>query len=116
MLTNDRLLPWIGSTTSMIVSNLAASTAAVIFATGSTANPPMDLTVYGMPGCTALVAPLVTSFSVASTGAATWTAAIPNSMPLVGVRVSQQAFVLEPGANAAGVIVSNGADILVGMR
>jgi hypothetical protein len=117
MLTNDQfLLPWIGTTTRMVASNLAASTAAVIFASGTTANPPIDLSSYGMPGCSALVAPMATDFSVASAGAATWAAAIPNSMSLVGVHVAQQAFVLEPGANAAGVVVSNGADLLVGVR
>lgn len=108
--------PWIGSTAGMVAGNLAAGTSAVILASGTTASPPINLTGYGMPGCSALVLPMTAEFAAASAGTATWNMFIPNSMALVGVQFSQQAFAFEPGANSAGVIVTNGADLLIGVR
>jgi len=72
----------------------------------------------GMPGCNLLVRPDVTLGLGSSSPAGTkeWITAIPNDTSLIGVVFYQQAAVLAPGANAAGVLGSNGGQGIVGIR
>jgi hypothetical protein len=109
-------LPWLGDTFTTRASGLAASSAAVLFATGLTATTPVDLGPYGMPGCSGLVAVAAVDFRTAAIGAAQWSLSIPNTAALNGAIAFQQAFVLEPGANATGVIATNGGAIVAGIR
>ena len=69
-----------------------------------------------MPGCSQYVAPLVSDLRIANNGRATWDLSIPNSTAMIGLQLYQQALVLSPGSNAAGVIASNGLDLRVGSR
>jgi hypothetical protein len=109
-------LPWLGDSFTARASNLAPSVAAVIFATGLASTPPQSLAAFGMPGCNALLQPAVAELRLAAAGVADWTFAIPSTPSLAGVHLFQQAFALEPGANAGGIVVSNGADLLTGIR
>ncbi|MBK8098177.1 MAG: hypothetical protein IPK26_13780 [Planctomycetes bacterium] len=108
-------LPWLGDTLTIAAEALAPAAAGVVFATGIT-SAMQDLGSYGMPLCTAWLVPMATDFVPASNGSARWSVAIPAATALVGVRVQQQAFVFEAGANVAGVIASNAAELTVGIR
>jgi hypothetical protein len=109
-------LPWIGDTLHMRVSPLALTTTTVLFGTGLDPTTPVDLSQYGMPSCNGLVSVLIVDFVAASSGSAEWSIAVPNTAALAGAHVFQQAFALEAGANAAGVVASNGADMMIGIR
>jgi hypothetical protein len=113
---DDSLLPWVGDTMVMRVSNLATSASAAFFTTGLTTAPPSSLAAFGMPGCNQLLAPATTQFALVASGSATWQLAIPNTAALAGVHLAQQALILESGVNAAGAIVSNGAELVAGIR
>jgi hypothetical protein len=107
--------PWLGDTFRTTVAPLAASSPLVVFATGLREAQPVDLTAFGMPGCSGLVT-LVALDSVLAAGAAQWSLVLPNRPVLQGLRLAQQAFALELGANAAGVVASNGIEFEVGVR
>ena len=109
-------LPWLGDAFRTRVSSLAPTSSVALFATGVASTAPVDLTPFGMPGCYGLVAVAAVDFALATAGVAEWSVTVPNSTTLNGVHLFQQAFVLESGANTAGVIVSNGGDIVVGIR
>lgn len=47
-------------------------------------------------------------------GQAVFELPIPDAVALVGTRFFHQALVLDPGANAAGVVVSDAAEGIVG--
>jgi hypothetical protein len=109
-------LPWLGDTFRTRASTLAASTGAVVFATGLAATPPVDLSPFGMPGCNSWLAIDAVEFAPAAAGASTWSLTIPNSAAFAGVHLNQQVFALEAGANAAGVITTNAIECVVGIR
>jgi hypothetical protein len=79
---------------------------------------PAPLAPAGMPGCDLLVRPdSSVSLGIGSAGGAkSWITSIPNDAVLLGVVFFQQAAVLAPGANAAGVLWSNGGQGIVGLR
>ena len=88
----------------------------ILFVTGLTATAPTSLAPFGMPGCLGHVNATATDFAGVNNGVATWSLAIPRTTTLAGVRIFQQGFALEPGANAAGALASNGCEIVVGIR
>ncbi|MCA8978157.1 MAG: PQQ-dependent sugar dehydrogenase [Planctomycetes bacterium] len=71
---------------------------------------PLSLAGYGMPGCTGLVAPDITMLLANSGGVATWSLTLPNLPPLIGQDFYVQALALDPGRNAAGLVISNGGE------
>lgn len=74
---------------------------------------PLDLGPLGMPGCS-LRTSLDWLFPMTRTTAGARLAlAMPNDPRLVGVRLYQQALVLDRPANAAGLTVSNGTESIV---
>jgi hypothetical protein len=107
--------PWLGETFESEVRRVPAGNTPVFFATGF-AQSAFDLTPIGMPGCWQHVAPLLSDLRIASGGRATWSLVIPSHPAFVGLQLYQQALMLAPGANAAGVVASNGLDIRVGSR
>lgn len=71
---------------------------------------PLDLGAAGMPGCVLQVDPImpwITALPVTN-GTAQWWLPIPGIGELIGVRFVAQALVDAPGANAAGLLLSNG--------
>jgi hypothetical protein len=75
---------------------------------------PLGLGFLGMPGCSLLVGP-EDAFDLPRAGtAATWDLAVPFDARLIGAELFQQALVIAPGANAAGVIVSNAGRLTIG--
>ena len=77
---------------------------------------PHSLSVLGMPGCDLLVDPLVSLGATAANGKASLPLAIPNNQWLIKGSFHAQASVLDPGANSAGIIVSNGITGTIGER
>jgi hypothetical protein len=108
-------LPWLGD---VFASEVAPAPVGgpVFVVTGQTATVPSPLDPYGLPGCTLFVSPLATDLVfVGVGGVAQWSLVIPNSPPLAGVGLAQQAFVLDP-VGAAGAAVSSACTMRIGVR
>ncbi|MCR9245900.1 MAG: PQQ-dependent sugar dehydrogenase [bacterium] len=71
---------------------------------------PLPLAGFGMPGCTGLVAPALTTLVVPSGGVANWPLPLPAASAFAGQDFFVQALVLDPSRNAAGLAVSNGGE------
>ena len=61
-------------------------------------------------------APGQTVAGSAAAGSESWSLSIPNTTALNGTHLYQQAFAVEPGVNAGGLITSNAIDFAVGIR
>lgn len=108
-------VPRLGGAFATSLGNLAngaqlAAVAAGLFA----ANPPTPLDGFGLPGCllwtnidAMVFLPVVGGVMTASIG-------VPNSASLFGVTICEQGLSLDPGANAAGLIVSNAIQATLG--
>jgi hypothetical protein len=75
---------------------------------------PFDLTPSGMPGCFVRVDPFATVAIAGISGTGTSQLTVPNQSQLLGVQFFQQALVLAPGANTAGLVMSNSMRAVVG--
>lgn len=77
---------------------------------------PFPLSGYGMPGCWMLQSADFAAQPAVLTGPGTavYELPLPNWTGLVGLHVYLQGWAPAPGANAGGVIVSNGLDWLIG--
>jgi hypothetical protein len=69
-----------------------------------------------MPGCDLLQSAdaIAQPVSFTGPGTATYSAVVPNATVLIGQHVCLQGLAVAPGANAAGLIVSNGIEWVVG--
>jgi len=111
-------LPIPGSLFSAVLGNLPLS--AGVFAAGfsNTATGPftlpLNLTPFGLNGCTLYVDPAVTLLLVGTGNQATWNLSVPPNPGLLAVRLYTQGFSLDPPANAAGLTVSNACRLVVG--
>ena len=74
---------------------------------------PFDLGYAGAPGCSLLVDPAVT-LPTSGQRVRSATVQLPHDLSLVGTRVFTQAAAVAPGANALGMLYSNGAETVVG--
>ena len=105
------------STFSIDLAQAAASSVAFLLFGVTNAAPglPIDLTVINMPGCTLYVSQdIVIPFATSAAGAGSVPLPIANSAALIGVRVFNQSFVVDPGANGLGFAASNPGWFLVG--
>lgn len=97
----------------------ATATGGVLWIGGSQSNLgpfplPLGLAFTGMPGCF-LYQDLLLSQPLTITGSVgSWSVAIPAEARFVGMRLYFQGFLLLPGANLAGTVVTHGAELLVG--
>ncbi len=107
-------LPWLGRPFSVQVAN--APGAGVMMVGNSISQwgavpLPLDLTRFGITGCSLLVGPLA---STAIGFGSVWTAQIPNAPGLLGQTFYLQALVAAPGANPAQLLVSGAGAAQVG--
>ena len=116
-------LPWAGYPFVVNVTNLPASSLRVPFGLLGVSRSswqglslPVDLGVIGMPGCNLHVGMDVTFPLSAPTGTASWSLTLPASPTFVGSSLYQQVCVLDPGANALGVSISNAGEAYVGWK
>ncbi len=108
-------VPALGSSYDLQLTNLPANTAAFGFVSFTEAMPPMPLGSIGMPGCSSFLAGQIASFALPVSGTtASWTLPIPNDPTFIGLTILTQGFVLDPGANPMGAIVTNGVKGVVG--
>jgi hypothetical protein len=113
-------VPTIGKSFRVEVRDALPNSAAALITGASitkwlTASLPMDLTIFGAPGCK-----LYVSFDALSPtptgpkGVGTLTASLPNVAALVGLVFHQQYFVLDLKANALAFVFTGGATGKVG--
>ena len=96
------------STVALLLIGLSGTT----FAGGSL---PLALDVIGATGCSLYVGPLQTVGTVTSaTGAAAVGFPVPNAQSLVGLDVFTQMVLVDPGANALGLMTTNGLRLTIG--
>lgn len=113
--------PILGSSLQLELVNLPPSVFAAPFGITGSSNTswngvglPLALDSIGMTGCQAWIAPQATQALVNQGGVANWSIPIPGLPSLTGLRFHVQGAVLAPGANSAGILVSNAATGEVG--
>jgi arylsulfatase A-like enzyme len=110
--------PQVGLSAGVLIDNVspAASMVFGMFGTSNAShsgNPlPMNMASYGMPSCQLLIDPL--SLSYAGFHGGLWSVRTPRDPTIAGTRFYLQAFVLEPGINAANMVASAGLEGVVG--
>jgi hypothetical protein len=109
-------LPHIGQTFSLQVNNLPFTGPVFLFLglSNTTYGPtplPLSLGFLGAPGCTALASGEALYVLTNVLGSAVWQFAVPNAP---GASFYNQAFVLDPTANALGLTTSNGGQATIG--
>jgi hypothetical protein len=112
-------LPWLGSSFTMTVSGMAATGLGAgclgLSRLQWQGTPlPLSLAAVGMPGCSLRVSPEVLFVVFGGGGSAPWTLNIPNQPVFLGASLFAQAAVVDPGANALGLTMSNAAELLCG--
>ncbi|MBK8976579.1 MAG: hypothetical protein IPM29_11735 [Planctomycetes bacterium] len=75
---------------------------------------PVSLTPIGMPGCNVYIDIVVDELLYKRGNMAEWSLPVPNDSQLIGVECFFQSFVIEPGANAFGAVVSNAGRATIG--
>ena len=98
-----------------VPSNIAI--ASLGFSTSSSGGIPLplELTVVGMPGCTMWIDPAQSTFLFTATTTATVSYVIPNDPFFFGLPFFTQGWALDPAANAAGWIATDGGTALIGL-
>jgi hypothetical protein len=110
--------PWLGATWTVRIGNAKPGTPTAL-GIGSSSTSwsglplPLALASAGMPGCTLYVSIDVTIGATATGGTATLPLALPNNPALAGGSVYLQGFVLDPGVNFTGVVLTNAAAALL---
>jgi hypothetical protein len=106
--------PWLGHSFDLILSSMPAPYAASLYiGAGQTAVP---LDALGMPGCVLRTSPVANLSLAGSGGMAAITIPLPPAPFLIGAQLDNQAIVLAPGANALGILVSNGLELTFGLK
>ncbi|HEX5053216.1 MAG TPA: hypothetical protein VFZ65_15685 [Planctomycetota bacterium] len=117
-LTESWTRAWLGGTLGVTVSLAPLSVAVLITGLSDQsfgATPlPLDLSMLGMPSCDLRVAPELLQLGVGTHTRVTFEQPIPADPAVVGTPFYQQALVLAPGANAAGILVSNSMRASIG--
>lgn len=112
--------PDLGKTILVNASSLPANQAGVLFFGSNNENwngatLPLDLTAYGMAGCSLHVSLDVgLPMTADAQGFASTPFAVPSVSSLIGLAMFGQYATLDPGANTLGVVWSNGIIVLIG--
>lgn len=101
--------PWLGRAVAIDANSLPNNAAALLSFGFSRISLPLD--PFGMAGCTMLTQPRNNLLLLASGSTAQMSLGLPANSSLAGLLVDLQAYVLAPGANAAGVITTNGVEL-----
>ncbi len=116
-------LPWVGEVVRLRLTNIPPGTGNLPIGligfskTQSTLGPlPLPLDALGMPGCSLYVS-LNRSFTLTNlNGSATWEVQVPSNTSLVGSEFYLQGGVLDPGANALNLVLSNATQLTAGSK
>ena len=108
-------LPTLGSTVTLTATNYPVGSGLGVQAISLVKNDPgIDLTSFGMQGCfryTGLEAVVVV---IPVGGQSVYTMPIPTSNSFQGLPLNAQVWAFAPGANAQGIVTSNGVGMIVG--
>lgn len=108
--------PVIGSTLKVEVVDLPASVPICLMLAGTAPIvPALDLTSFGMPGCTLGLQSIATETLLATAGEAEWSLAIPNNPAWLGQSIYHQAVSVDLAANALGLTTSDLGEARVGL-
>jgi hypothetical protein len=105
--------PMLGTTPSLVVSDMPTGTAAGMLLGGPSA--PVDLGFLGMPGCVQHIAPIDFQLFLAAGSVGSVPLSIPASPSFMGMQLIGQSLVVSPGSNPAGGTVSNPICINLGL-
>lgn len=105
--------PKLGQTMTLRLDRMTANVGWMIFG-WSRLQPSADLANIGMPGCYLHVQPDILVAVVGSLGWGQVPVTVPNHPSLLGVAWRNQAFLLDPSANALGAKVSTASEAVVG--
>lgn len=105
--------PNLGFTWHLQLSNLVPTIPIAALALGLAELPGLSLAGIGMPGCAAFVTPDVL-VSLPASGSALWASSVPAAPSLLGVSLFAQGVSLDPTSNAAGLVVSNAVEGVLG--
>ena len=114
-------LPQLGTTFLTEFGNLPAPASLVFVGVGFSrtqwgANPlPFSLAPLGAPGCNLLISLDVTAQTAGAPNVAILPLPVPLDQNLIGVVLYEQGFVVDPGANAIGLIATKGGAARVGI-
>lgn len=114
--------PWWGETFTVEVGPLPPATLAAALAYAASRTVwngiplPFDLTPFGAPSCLLRVGLDVTVPMQTTAGRAVQTVPLPAARVLLGRTMYQQALVLTPGSNSAGLLVSSARAATIGTR
>ncbi|MBK8979506.1 MAG: hypothetical protein IPM29_26700 [Planctomycetes bacterium] len=75
---------------------------------------PVELGFAGMPGCWLAVDPLAFEDFALASGGWEWSFAMPGDSSLLGIWLFHQAAIPDPGANAAGLVLSSAYRAIIG--
>jgi hypothetical protein len=75
---------------------------------------PLNLSPFGLVGCTLYVDPAVTLLLVGAANQVNWVLNIPGNPAFLNLRLYTQGFSLDPPANGIGLTVSNARRIVIG--
>lgn len=104
--------PALGTTYTLDVGNLPVGVAFMVTGFSNTSSGPnalpFDLGVFGMNGCSLLVDPLSNLVITGAGTTASWSLNVPVSAAFSGLELYNQAFSLDPTANAPGLTTTNG--------
>ncbi|MBK8098744.1 MAG: hypothetical protein IPK26_16650 [Planctomycetes bacterium] len=108
-------LPRIGTTLALTITNYPSNaTLGAVIESLTQRNPGIDLAASGAPGCLQFLNPDVANVVVVNNRMSVYNQPVPNSNALLGVRLFAQGLAFAPGANALGVLTSNGTELVVG--
>ena len=113
--------PWVGENFTLSVTGLPAAAPVIVLlgrsrSSWGSVSLPFPLDSLGMTGCTLFVSGELVFALPSSAGVAHLTLPIPGTSSLVGIPFVDQALVLDPPANTAGVTVSNAGDGRIGAK
>ncbi len=104
--------PRLGKNLQVTLFDLPQDAAVMAFGWNRTA--PTSLASYGMPGCSQHVTTDAAVLLLGQGAQAKFYLGVPNELSLLGLHFHNQAIVLDIAANAAGAVVSNAAEGVIG--
>lgn len=109
-------LPYVGDTFELEVGNLPAGPRAALAVFGFSLSSPFSLAPIGMPTCNLHSSAVLTVVAVIGGVAWHWTIAVPADPRLVGQSFAMQSLIVDPPANAFGMIASDAGKAVLGSK
>ena len=76
---------------------------------------PLDMALYGMPGCNLYISPMYQTFQFQTAPTLSETFFVPQQASLLGCRLLNQVLVCDSGINQAGYTSTNALELLFGI-